>query len=108
MASGPLRTPSANKAYAARRWRWLTGWLGSSLLATSALADCAKPLYLTFDTGHMGVAPLIAQVLQRQQVRVTFFAAHEPTQEGDGSLGEHWAAWWRARGRGPCFCLAHP
>lgn len=58
---------------------------------------CARPLYLTFDTGHMGVAPLIAQVLARQQVRVTFFAANEPTQEGDGSLGDHWAPWWRAR-----------
>ena len=97
MASGPLRTPSVSKPLARGRRRWLAGCLSSSLLATSALADCAKPLYLTFDTGHMGVAPLIAQVLQRQQVRVTFFAAHEPTQEGDGSLGEHWAAWWRAR-----------
>jgi peptidoglycan/xylan/chitin deacetylase (PgdA/CDA1 family) len=54
-------------------------------------------LYLTFDTGHMGVAELIADVLRRQQVRVTFFAAHEPTQVGDGSLGEHWAPWWRDR-----------
>ena len=58
---------------------------------------CARPLYLTFDTGHMGVADLIADVLRRQQVRVTFFAAHEPTQVGDGSLGEHWAPWWRER-----------
>jgi peptidoglycan/xylan/chitin deacetylase (PgdA/CDA1 family) len=45
----------------------------------------------------MGVAPLIAEVLQRQQVKATFFAANEPTQEGDGSLGEYWAPWWRAR-----------
>jgi peptidoglycan-N-acetylmuramic acid deacetylase len=58
---------------------------------------CEKPLYLTFDTGHMGVAPLIAQVLARQQVKVTFFAAQEPTREGDGSMGSHWAAWWRER-----------
>lgn len=60
-------------------------------------ANCPRPLYLTFDTGHMGVAPQIAEVLLRQQVRVTFFAAHEKTQQGDGSLGDHWAAWWRAR-----------
>ncbi len=59
--------------------------------------DCAKPLYLTFDTGHMGVAEHIAKVLQRQQVQVTFFAADERTQVGDGSLGTHWAAWWQAR-----------
>lgn len=45
----------------------------------------------------MGVAPLVAEVLARQQVRVTFFAANEKTQEGDGSLGSHWAPWWKAR-----------
>lgn len=59
--------------------------------------DCSKPVYLTFDTGHMGVAPLVAEVLKRQQVRVTFFAANEKSQEGDGSLGQHWASWWKAR-----------
>lgn len=59
---------------------------------------CDKPVYLTLDTGHMGVAELVADVLRRQQVRATFFAADEPSQVGDGSLGTHWAAWWRARG----------
>lgn len=63
----------------------------------AAGGGCDKPLYLTFDTGHMEVAPLIAQVLARQQVRVTFFGANERTRTGDGSLGTHWAAWWRAR-----------
>ena len=58
---------------------------------------CRKPIYLTFDTGHMAVAPLIAEVLARHQVQVTFFAANEPTREGDGSLGDHWASWWKAR-----------
>ena len=67
------------------------------LLALSAQARCERPVYLTFDTGHMGVAPLVAEVLAREQVRVTFFAAQEKTLEGDGSLGEHWAPWWRAR-----------
>ncbi|MBE7940912.1 MULTISPECIES: polysaccharide deacetylase family protein [Ramlibacter] len=60
-------------------------------------ASCGHPLYLTLDTGHMGVAPLIAEVLQRQQVSVTFFAANERTQAGDGSLGAYWAPWWKAR-----------
>lgn len=64
----------------------------------AATPTCRQPLYLTFDTGHMGVAPLIADVLKRHNVKVTFFAANEPTQEGDGSLGDHWAPWWRARG----------
>ena len=79
---------------------WLA-LLAASLLPQGVWARqqeaCTKPLYLTFDTGHMGVAELVAQVLQRQQVLVTFFAANEATQEGDGSLGEHWAPWWRAR-----------
>jgi len=68
-----------------------------ALAALPVAASCPRPVYLTLDTGHMGVAPLIAQVLARQQVRVTFFAAQEKTREGDGTLGEHWAAWWRAR-----------
>ncbi|MBT9474649.1 polysaccharide deacetylase family protein [Polaromonas sp.] len=59
--------------------------------------SCARPLYLTFDTGHMDVAPLIADVLKRQDVRVTFFAANERTRVGDGSLGQHWGPWWKAR-----------
>jgi len=58
---------------------------------------CSKPVYLTFDTGHMAIAPLVADVLRRHDVKVTFFAADEATKEGDGSLGQHWAPWWRAR-----------
>lgn len=72
------------------------------LQASTALDNpspvCQKPVYLTFDTGHMGVAPLIAKVLREHQVPVTFFGAHEKTQEGDGSLGTHWASWWKDRG----------
>ena len=67
------------------------------VLSGQAAANCTRPVYLTLDTGHMGVAPLIADVLKRQDVRVTFFAANEATQQGDGSLGDDWAAWWRAR-----------
>jgi peptidoglycan/xylan/chitin deacetylase (PgdA/CDA1 family) len=59
--------------------------------------DCQKPVYLTFDTGHMEVAPLVADVLNRHQVKVTFFGANEKTKAGDGSLGTHWAPWWKAR-----------
>jgi peptidoglycan/xylan/chitin deacetylase (PgdA/CDA1 family) len=68
-------------------------------MAHAIPGDCARPVYLTFDTGHMGVAPLVAEVLARQQVRVTFFAAQEKTREGDGTLGEYWARWWRERAR---------
>ncbi|TXT37163.1 MAG: GlcNAc deacetylase [Comamonadaceae bacterium] len=68
--------------------------------STGAKAEktCEKPVYLTLDTGHMEVAPLMADILRRQAVRVTFFAANERTKAGDGSLGQHWASWWRARG----------
>lgn len=62
----------------------------------TALNACEKPVYLTFDTGHMEVAPLIADVLRRNQVRATFFAANEPTKTGDGSLGNQWGSWWKA------------
>jgi peptidoglycan/xylan/chitin deacetylase (PgdA/CDA1 family) len=62
-----------------------------------AQASCAKPVYLTFDTGHMAIAPLVAEVLKRQDVRVTFFAAAEPTKIGGDSLDDHWASWWKAR-----------
>lgn len=61
-----------------------------------AAAPC-KPIYLTLDTGHMAVAPLMAEVLNKHQVKVTFFAANERTQTGDGSLGAQWAPWWKAR-----------
>lgn len=77
----------------------LAGLLIASLWPAAVGAACApeRAVYLTLDTGHMGVAPLVAEVLQRQQVKVSFFAAHERTQTGDGSLGEAWAPWWKAR-----------
>ncbi len=81
----------------------LLGVLSAALQSGGAVAqmpmapDCPQPVYLTFDTGHMGVAPWIAQVLQRQQVKVTFFVAQEKTQQGDGTLGRTWAPWWAAR-----------
>jgi peptidoglycan/xylan/chitin deacetylase (PgdA/CDA1 family) len=83
-----------------RRAIFLIAALAFSTWATaqnSVKNSCAKPLYLTFDTGHMDVAPLIADVLKRQDVRVTFFGANERTRVGDGSLGQHWAPWWKAR-----------
>lgn len=67
-------------------------------------APCAQPVYLTFDTGHMGVAPLIAEVLQREQVPATFFLANEKTLDGGTSLDDRWAPWWRMlAGQGHLF-----
>jgi len=56
---------------------------------------CAKPLYLTFDTGHMEIAPFVDEVLSRHNVRATFFLANERTRTGGGSLDEVWAPWWK-------------
>ncbi|HTT38227.1 MAG TPA: polysaccharide deacetylase family protein [Burkholderiales bacterium] len=65
--------------------------------AAAVHARCDRPVYLTFDTGHMGVASLVAEVLARQHVKATFFLANEPTLDGGTSLDDHWAPWWRAR-----------
>ena len=74
------------------------GIAAAALVFAQGLAwACDKPLYLTFDTGHMGVADLVADVLKRQQVPVTFFLASERSLTGGHSLDEQWAPWWRAR-----------
>ncbi|HLL10706.1 MAG TPA: polysaccharide deacetylase family protein [Rubrivivax sp.] len=67
------------------------------LCCTQAAAACDKPVYLTFDTGHMGVAPLVAEVLNKHGVKVTFFLANERTLNGGSSLDASWAPWWKAR-----------
>jgi peptidoglycan-N-acetylmuramic acid deacetylase len=56
-----------------------------------------KPVYLSFDTGHMGVAPLVAELIHKHQLKVSFFLASEPTLNGGSTLDEQWAPWWRAR-----------
>jgi len=65
--------------------------------ADTPVASCSKPVYLTVDTGHMGVAELFADVLKRHQVKATFFLANEATLTGGTSLDDQWAPWWRAR-----------
>ena len=72
------------------------GALWTSARGQKSSEPGAAPLYLTFDTGHMGIAALVAEVLRRQQVRASFFAANERTQEGEGSLSRHWGPWWKA------------
>lgn len=78
-------------------WVGLLGLAACTAAAAPAPAVCEKPVYLTFDTGHMGVAPLVADVLKRHGVRVTFFLANERTQTDGGSLDDQWAPWWKAR-----------
>ncbi len=106
MDAGP-RTPLVATALRSRAYGRLASFRGTAIavlaIPLAGLAwgqsDCKKPVYLTLDTGHMAVAPFIADTLRKHQVKVTFFAAHERTQTGDGSLGEHWAPWWRERGQ---------
>ena len=74
--------------------------LGAGLWVTGlqvGAASCEKPVFMTFDTGHMGVAPLVAEVLNRHGVKVTFFLANEATKTGGTSLDAEWASWWKAR-----------
>jgi peptidoglycan/xylan/chitin deacetylase (PgdA/CDA1 family) len=76
--------------------------LGASTLARAAAPDdAAHTVYLTVDTGHMGVAGLIEQVLRRHGVQATFFLANERTQavgerQAGSTLDAQWAPWWRA------------
>jgi len=60
-------------------------------------AGCKGTLYLTFDTGNMRHAELIADTLARHGVKATFFVAQEKTSRGDQALDADWAPYWRAR-----------
>jgi peptidoglycan/xylan/chitin deacetylase (PgdA/CDA1 family) len=72
--------------------------LGSGLKSSeNTCPDVNKQVYLTFDTGHMEVAPLVAQALNKHAVKVTFFVANEKTKTGGASLDDVWAPWWQAR-----------
>lgn len=88
------RKAIANKAIAAAL---LGVALCQAAVAAPAPATCAKPVYMTFDTGHMGVAPLVAQVLNKHHVRASFFLANERTLTNGSSLDDQWAPWWKAR-----------
>ena len=74
-----------------------TAFAAMAVCVPAGAAACDRPLYLTFDTGHMGVAQLVADVLARQQVKATFFLANEKTRGGGASLDDAWAPWWKAR-----------
>lgn len=78
----------------------LTGALFGAMpgaLWAQACQPGQKPVFLTFDTGHMGVAPLVAELLKKYEAKATFFLAWEPTLNYGHTLDEQWAPWWRAR-----------
>lgn len=69
-----------------------------ALFGIRALA-CEKPLYLTLDTGGMHSAELIARILNKHDVRATFFLSNEKTFRGDFALDDSWRAYWQDRVR---------
>ena len=62
-----------------------------------AHAACSGLLYLSFDTGNMRHAELIAETLAKYQAKATFFVANEKTLRGDHALDDSWAPYWQAR-----------
>ncbi len=73
-----------------------------SLAASSLAAEntCrAGTVYLTFDTGTMRYAEWIADTLDREKIKATFFLANEPTFRGDHSLDPSWAPYWKRLAR---------
>ena len=78
-----------------------------SAFSANVFAQCTQPVYLTFDTGHMGVAPLVSEVLMRHQVPATFFLANEQTLSGGTSLDDVWAPWWKELAQGGHAFASH-
>lgn len=74
-------------------------FLSWSSSALSQNGGCSKTVYLTFDTGNMSVAQTVADILNRQKVRATFFLANEKTFRGDYALDDSWKTYWQERAR---------
>ena len=60
-------------------------------------ASCSGTVYLTLDTGNMQPAEAMAAVLNKHDIKATFFLANEKTKRGDTSLDPSWSAFWRSR-----------
>ena len=68
-----------------------------ALASGMANAACSSTLYLTFATGTMRHAELIAEMLAKHKAKATFFVANEKTLRGDHALDQSWAEFWQAR-----------
>ena len=71
----------------------------SASLGHAQESYCKKTVYLTFDTGNMSVAQTVADILNRQKIKATFFLANEKTSRGDFSLDDSWRTFWQDRVR---------
>jgi peptidoglycan/xylan/chitin deacetylase (PgdA/CDA1 family) len=88
-------------ALSARSLRAVVAVLGATAITSVAAqadtaTDCRGTVYLTFDTGNMRHAELIAATLRKHEVKATFFLANERTPRGDFSLDPAWAGFWKA------------
>lgn len=81
--------------------RFAIAALIAAIVSTAAVAGdippCRGTVYLTFDTGNMAQAELIARTLKEENVRATFFLSNERTVRGDHALDASWGDYWRAR-----------
>ena len=91
-----LRSATINKRLAALVLACGLPLAQQAAAAPAAQACPAGTLYLTFDTGSMSQAQLIADTLRRHHIRATFFLANEPTVRKDGSLDPSWAPYWKS------------
>lgn len=89
MGSSSLRTRRGSNA------RRLAATLLALAFAPAGHAACQGTLYLTIDTGHMGPAEAIADILKKHDVKATFFLANEKTRRGDTALDASWAPFWK-------------
>lgn len=74
----------------------VTGMTLAAEAGSGQQACRAGTLYLTFDTGSMSQAELIARTLRKHHIRATFFLANEPTVNKDSSLDPTWAPYWKS------------
>lgn len=88
------RTHIASMVYAL----WALAGVAVSGFAAEAPkpSACANPVYLVVDPAAMNFAPRIADVLQREQVKVSFLVSNNRTANGEGSLGNLWGGWWKS------------
>lgn len=68
----------------------------SAVVPVTASPVCQSTVYLSFDTGSQSQAQFIAQTLRKYGVKATFFLANEKTVNGDYSLDQAWAAYWKS------------
>lgn len=69
-------------------------------VAASVAPPCDKPVYLTLDTGHMETAAAIADVLNKHQVKASFFVSNEKTRDGKDAMSWDWGQrFWALRGK---------